>query len=254
MAEVEFRVDGHVAVMTINRPQARNAMNMTVVHGLVDGYAEIARNPDIRIGILTGAGGHFCAGMDLKGFAESGERIDTSGLPFGRAASPLMTKPMIAAIEGYAVAGGFELALTCDLIVASRTAKMGLPEAKRGLVAAGGGMVKMARQAPMRAAMEMVLTGDPMEAEQLHAWGVVNRLTEPGGALAEALALAERIAENSPLALRVSMQVVRGAQDWPPSQAMDLQNELTAPVFASDDPLEGAKAFAEKRKPRWTTS
>ena len=251
MSEVEFKVEGHIAVLTINRPEARNAMNPAVARGLGEGYAEIVANPDIRVGVLTGAGGYFCAGMDLRAFI-AGETFDTSGIPYGGAANRVVTKPMIAAVEGYALAGGFELAMTCDLIVAARTARFGLPEVKRGLVASGGGLAKLPRQTPVRVAMEMILTGAPMDAERLYAHGVVNRLAPEGGALAAALALAAEIAENGPLALQVSLDVARRALDWPVSEAFDRQREFTAPVFQSADAREGALAFAEKRKPNWT--
>ncbi|HXQ47743.1 MAG TPA: crotonase/enoyl-CoA hydratase family protein [Caulobacteraceae bacterium] len=251
MSEIEFRLEGHTAVMTVNRPQARNAINAAVARGLSDGYARIVADPAIRVGVLTGAGGHFCSGMDLKAFV-AGEAIDISGVPYGGANNRVVNKPMIAAVEGSALAGGFELALTCDLIVASRAARFGLPEVKRGLVASGGGLVKLTRQAPVRVAMEMLLTGEPMDAERLHAHGVVNRLAPEGEALAVALALADTIAANGPLALEVTMIVARRALDWPASEAFDRQREFTAPVFQSADAREGALAFAEKRKPRWT--
>jgi enoyl-CoA hydratase len=251
MSDVEFRTEGHTGVITINRPQARNAINAAVGRGLSEAYGQIADDPAIRVGVLTGAGGYFCAGMDLKAFV-AGEAIDISGVPYGGANNRVLDKPMIAAVEGAAFAGGFELAMTCDLIVASRTARFGLPEVKRGLVASGGGMVRLTREAPVRVAMEMLLTGDPMDAETLHRHGVVNRLAPDGGALDVALELADRIAENGPLALEVTMIVARRARDWLASEAFDRQREFTAPVFASADAREGALAFAEKRKPNWT--
>ena len=251
MSAVEFQVEGHLAIMTINRPEARNATNAEVARGLSAGYAEIIGNRNIRVGVLTGAGGTFSAGMDLKAFA-AGEAIDVRGVPFGGADNVVVTKPMIAAVEGYALAGGFELALTCDLIVASRTAKFGLPEVKRGLVAAGGGLVRLPRQAPYRLVLEMALTGDLFDAEALHALGVVNRLASPGAALDMAREIAARIAENSPQALAVTLDVIRRSLDWPYSEAFDRQREFTAPVFRSADAREGALAFAEKRKPNWS--
>jgi enoyl-CoA hydratase len=251
MSEVEFRVEGHTAVITINRPEARNSINAAVGRGLSEAYGRIVGDPAIRVGVLTGAGGYFCAGMDLKAFV-AGEAIDISGVPYGGANNRVVNKPMIAAVEGFAMAGGFELAMTCDLIVASRTAKFGLPEVKRGLVASGGGLVRLTREAPMRVAMEMLLTGDAVDAETLHLHGVVNRLAPEGEALGVAMELAGRIAENGPMALEVTMIVARRARDWPASEAFDRQRELTAPVFASADAREGALAFAEKRKPNWT--
>jgi len=251
MSAVEFRIEGHIAVMTINRPEARNALNGAVADGLGAGFSEIERNPEIRCGILTGAGGTFCSGMDLKAFV-AGETINTRGIPFGGKDNAKVSKPLIAAVEGFVLAGGFELALTCDLIVASRTAKFGLPEVKRGLVAAGGGLVHLPRQAPVRIALEMALTGDPMDAETLHMHGVVNRLAPEGGALVAAIALAERIAENGPLALAVTKKVITESLDWPASETFDRQTPFTAPIFRTADAREGAKAFAEKRKPNWT--
>jgi enoyl-CoA hydratase len=251
MAAVEFRIEGHVAVITINRPEAKNAMNGAVATGLGEAYAEIVANPEIRVGILTGAGGTFCSGMDLKAFI-AGEKIDASGVPFGGVDNRVVTKPMIAAVEGYALAGGFELALTCDMIIASRAAKFGLPEVKRGLVAAGGGLVKMPRQAPYRIAMEMALTGDAYDAELMLSYGVINKVTEPGEALNAALELANKIAENGPLALAATKRIITMSLDWPNSQSYDLQRGFTAPVFQSADAREGATAFAEKRKPNWT--
>lgn len=253
MSAVEFRIERNVAIMTINRPEARNALNGAVGEGLGAGYAEIMANPEIRVGVITGAGGTFCSGMDLKAFV-AGEKIDTSGIPYGGKDNAVVTKPMIAAIEGYALAGGFELALTCDLLVASRAAKFGLPEVKRGLVAAGGGLVRLPRQAPIRIALEMALTGDMMDAETLHMHGLVNRLTDEGAALDVAIELAVKIAENGPLALAVTKQVISKSLDWPDSEAFDRQKEFTAPVFQSADAREGATAFAEKRKPKWTSA
>jgi enoyl-CoA hydratase len=251
MSEVEFKIDGHIAVMTINRPQARNALNAAVATGLGEAFAEINRNPEIRVGILTGAGGHFCSGMDLKAFI-AGEKIDTSGIPYGGAANVVVTKPLIAAVEGFALAGGFELALVCDLIVASRASKFGLPEVKRGLVAAGGGLVRLPRQGPIRFALEMALTGDAYDAETCLQHGLINRLAPEGEALAVALELAGRIAQNAPLALAASKKIIRTSLDWLDSESFDRQKEITQPVFASADAREGAIAFAEKRPPKWT--
>ena len=251
MADLDFSVSDGVAVMTLNRPQARNALNASVFQGLAEGFREIVRNPQIRVGVLTGAGGTFCSGMDLKAFVR-GETMDPSGVPFGGRDNVVVDKPLIAAVEGYALAGGFELALTCDLIVASRSAKFGLPEVKRGLVAAGGGLVRLPRQAPARMAMEMLLTGDMYDAETLYMRGLINRVTEEGGALTAALALAATIAGNGPLAVAASKRIVRMSLDWPASEAFDRQKEFTVPVRESADAIEGARAFAEKRKPLWT--
>lgn len=251
MAAVEFRIEGEVAVMTLNRPEARNALNGAVMQGLGEGYAEIVRNPAIRVGVLAGAGGNFCSGMDLKAFA-SGEKMDVSGIPYGGANNVVVDKPIIAAIEGYALAGGFELAMLCDLIVASRTAKFGLPETKRGLVPGGGGLVRLPRLAPMRVAMEMVLTGDTYDADTLHQHGLINRVVGEGGAFAAAMDLANKIAANGPVAVSVVKKVMQMAADWPTSESFDRQREYVAPVFLTNDAKEGARAFAEKRAPKWT--
>lgn len=253
MDAVEYSVVDGVAIITLNRPDARNAINGALAAGMGHAFGEIVRSADVRVAILTGAGGTFCSGMDLKAFV-AGESIDVSGIPFGGSEHRVVEKPLIAAVEGYALAGGFELALTCDLIVASRTAKFGLPEVKRGLVAAGGGLVKLPRQTSLRVANEMVLTGNMYDADFLERHGLVNLVTDEGCALERALELAGRIAENGPLAVAVSKMVLKEALDWPASEGFDRQREFTAPVFKSADALEGATAFAQKRKPRWTAA
>ncbi len=251
MAAVEFEVKDGVAVMTLNRPEAKNALDGAIFEGLRAGYAEINRNPEIRVGVLTGAGGTFCSGMDLKAFVR-GEKMDSTGVPYGGKANVVVEKPTIAAVEGYAVAGGFELALTCDMIVAARSAKFGIPEVRRGLCASGGGLVKLPRQATLRVAMEMALTGDFYDAESLQQRGVINRVTPDGEALKGALELAAKIAANGPLAVAASRKVILASLEWPVSEAMDRQKEITVPVRGSNDAREGATAFAEKRPPRWT--
>jgi enoyl-CoA hydratase len=200
--------------------------------------------------VLTGAGGTFCAGMDLKAFAR-GERPRIEGRGFAGLTEAPPAKPLIAAVEGWALAGGCELALTADLIVAARDARFGIPEVKRGLFAAGGGVLRLAKALPYQRAMEMALTGDPLSAEEAHRFGLVNMLTEPGGALAGARALAARIAANGPLAVRASKQLIAGSVGWTDRAALDAQQELADTVFASADALEGARAFAEKRPPVW---
>jgi enoyl-CoA hydratase len=239
-----------VAVITINRPEARNAVDRTVAEGLAAAIDELEARSDVVIGILTGAGGTFCAGMDLKAFTR-GERPSIPGRGFGGVAERPPSKPLIAAVEGWALAGGCELVLSCDLIVASRAAKFGLPEVKRGLVAAGGGLLRLPKTLPYQLAMQVALTGDPLTAEVAHAHGLVNELTEPGGALAGARALAARVAANGPLAVRATKQLVAGAIRWTDAEAFANQVEITAPVFKSADAQEGALAFAEKRAPVW---
>jgi len=243
-------VDG-VLVVTINRPDARNAINTETAVAIGAAMDRLDDDGTLVAGVITGAGGTFCAGMDLKAFL-AGERPSIPGRGFAGIVEQPPVKPVIAAIEGYAIAGGFEIALACDMLVAAEDAKFGLPEVKRGLVAAGGGLVRLPRQAPLRIALEMALTGDIYDAETLQRMGMINRLTEEGGALAAAIELGERIAANAPLALAVTKKVIRQSLDWPNSQSYDLQREFTSPVFQTNDAKEGATAFAQKRAPKWT--
>lgn len=243
--------DGATLVITINRPRVRNAVNAAVAQGLAAAVAALDADPTITVGILTGAGGYFCAGMDLKAFlAGENMRVDGGGFA-GFTRNPPET-PLIAAVEGFALAGGCELALACDLIVASEEASFGLPEVKRGLAAAAGGLMRLPRRIPEAVAMEVALTGDPLPATEAHRFGLVNRLTPAGEALAGARELAARITVNGPLAVRASKRVVANAQDWGPETMWERQAEIVDPVLGSDDAREGAAAFAEKRAPRWT--
>ncbi|MCC0056233.1 MAG: crotonase/enoyl-CoA hydratase family protein [Rhodobiaceae bacterium] len=241
--------DGIITI-TINRPEARNAVNRDVAYGVCAAVDELDHRDDLRVGILTGAGGNFCAGMDLKAFLR-GEvtRVKHRGI-FGIARTP-PDKPLIAAVEGYALAGGFEAVLACDLLVAARDAKFGLPEAKRGLAAAAGGLIRLPRVIPKRIAMEMALTGDMMEADRLFQFGLINRMTEPGGALAEARKLAQSIVANAPMSIAASKRVVNEQVDWSLDEMFARQEDITAPVLKSEDAREGAAAFAEKRAPNW---
>ena len=250
MAEVEFQVIDGVAVITLNRPEARNSLNGAVMDGLRAAFGQVVADPVIRVAILTGEGGMFCSGMDLKAFAR-GETIDGRGLPFSGEDTLVLDKPLIAAVEGYCLAGGFEVALSCDLIVSSRTAKFGLPEVKRGLAAAGGGLVRLPRQAPWRIALELALTGEMVDADRMERHGVINLLTDEGQALDGAMRLAATIAANGPLAVAASKKVMLSAVSWDPAEALTLQKPFMDPVFASEDAREGATAFAEKRKPVW---
>ncbi|WP_137389623.1 crotonase/enoyl-CoA hydratase family protein [Rhodoligotrophos defluvii] len=250
MAEVNFSERDGIAIIEINRPEARNAVNRAVAEGIAQAVQTLDRRDDLRVGILTGAGGTFCSGMDLKAFLR-GEKVTIEGRGFAGLVQAPPKKPLIAAAEGYVLAGGFELALTCDLIVASREAKFGLPEVKRGLVANAGGMIRLPRQIPQRIAMELVLTGDMISAERAERYGLVNRVVEPGTALEEALKLARAIVENGPMAVAVSKRVVLESQDWSTTEMFQRQQEITAPIFTSEDAREGATAFAEKRKPVW---
>jgi len=239
-----------VGVLTLNRPEARNAVDLATTEALAAAVDEFEARDDVAVLVLTGAGGTFCAGMDLKAFAR-GERPRIEGRGFAGLTEAPPVKPLIAAVEGWALAGGCELVLTADLVVAARDARFGIPEVKRGLFAAGGGVLRLAKALPYQRAMEMALTGDPLPAEEAHRFGLVNVLTEPGGALAGARDLAARIAANGPLAVRASKQLVAGSVGWTDRAALDAQVELADAVFGSADALEGARAFAEKRAPVW---
>ncbi len=248
---VLVEVDDGLVIITINRPEVRNAIDGAVSYGVCAAVDDLDARPDLGVGILTGAGGTFCSGMDLKAFVRGeSTRVKHRGL-MGIARTPT-DKPLIAAVEGYALAGGFEAVLACDLVVAARDATFGLPEAKRGLAAAAGGLIRLPRLVPERVALEMALTGDPVDATFLHAHGLVNRVTEPGGALAEATRLARRILANAPLSVAAAKRVVREQRDWPTAEGFDRQEPITAAVIASEDAQEGARAFAEKREPQWT--
>jgi len=251
MAEaVLTEVDGGIAVITINRPEARNAVNGEVARGIAAAVDEFDGAGDVRVLIITGAGGTFSAGMDLKGFL-AGDAPVAAGRGFGGIAERPPVKPVIAAVEGYALAGGFELALSCDLIVASDTAKFGLPEVRRGLVAGAGGLLRLPRRVPYHLAMEIALTGERFTAARLHQAGLVSRLTGAGQALAEARELAAQVARGAPLALAATKRVIVESADWDSGEAFARQGEVIRPVFTSADAMEGAAAFAEKRAPVW---
>lgn len=243
-------IDG-VQVITVNRPEAKNAINLETAQALVAALDDLDSRDDVSIGILTGAGGTFSAGMDLKAFAQSGQRPNIEGRGFAGLTERPPRKPLIAAVEGYALAGGFEMALASDLIVSAHNAKFGLPEVKRGLVAGAGGLLRLPRRLPYHIAMEFILTGEMLTAERAHGYGLVNRLTEPGQALEGALALARVIAENGPLAVQTAKRIVSQSTDWEQEGMFDRQRPLIAHIFASADAKEGATAFAEKRKPVW---
>ncbi|MER6951439.1 crotonase/enoyl-CoA hydratase family protein [Nonomuraea sp. NPDC000554] len=248
--EVLVEESSGVAVITINRPAARNAVNGAVARGIAEALDTLDARPEISAYVLTGAGGTFCAGMDLKGFL-SGDLPVVEGRGFGGLAEAPPKKPLVAAVEGYALAGGFELALSCDLVVASTEAKFGLPEPKRGLVAGAGGIMRLPRRIPYHVAMEIALTGDHYPASRLYELGLVNRVTEPGQALEGALELARKIAANAPLALAATKKVIIESQDWPLDEMFKRQGPIIHPVFGSKDAMEGAAAFAEKRAPQW---
>jgi enoyl-CoA hydratase len=252
MAEeaVLTEADGGVLLITLNRPDARNAINAALAAGVAAALDRLDGDDEIKVGILTGAGRGFSAGMDLKAFvAGESPHVEGRGLAGITQAPP--RKPIIAAIEGFAVAGGLEIALACDLIVAARGAKLGIPEAKRSLVAAAGGLLRLPRRMPYHLAMEMALTGDPITAERGFEVGLVNRLAEPGEAVASARELATAIAANGPLALEASKRILLEAPGWSEDELWQRQGEIVGPVLGSEDAREGATAFAEKRDPVW---
>jgi enoyl-CoA hydratase len=250
MTPVRAEPDGTVLVVTIDRPEARNAVNLAVAEGIAAAMDRLDEDDGLRAGILTGAGRTFCAGMDLKAFV-AGERPYVGDRGFAGITQRAARKPLIAAVEGWALAGGFEVALSCDLIVAARDARFGIPEVKRGLLAAGGALLRLPRRIPYHLAMELALTGEPIGAERASEIGVVSRLTEPGEALGGALELARLIARNGPLAIDATKRIVGAAADWPADEAWHRQGEIAGPVFNSEDAREGATAFAEKRDPVW---
>lgn len=241
---------GNVLIITLNRPHVRNAVNGELAAGLADALDALDADDTLTAGVLTGAGGFFCAGMDLGAFAK-GESPWIDGRGFGGIAQRASEKPLIAAIEGFAVAGGLEIALSCDLIVAAAGAKLGIPETKRSLVAAAGGLLRLPRRMPYHAVMELALTGDPMSAERMHSFGVVNRVADPGTALDVALELAEKLAQNGPLALVASKRIIQEQSDWSLEEMWAKQGEIAGPVLVSEDAREGAIAFKEKRDPVW---
>ncbi len=228
----------------------RNAVNAAVAAGIAGALEELDGDAELSVGILTGAGGFFCAGMDLGAFVK-GESPWFGDRGFAGIAQRASVKPLIAAIEGFAVAGGMEIALACDLIVAARGAKLGIPEAKRSLVAAGGALLRLPRRMPYHVVMELALTGDPLPAERFHEFGVVNRLAEPGSAVDVALELAGQLAKNGPLALIASKRILQEQFDWSSAEMWEAQSAISEPVFTSEDAKEGATAFKEKRSPVW---
>lgn len=252
MAEdVRVEVSDRIGIITMNRPDARNAVNTSMSKGVAAAVDDLVARDDVTVIILTGAGGTFCAGMDLKAFA-GGERPAIPGRGLAGITEAGVGKPLIAAVEGYALAGGFELALAADIIVASRTAVFGFPEVARGLVASGGGLLRIAKVMPLGAAMDVVLTGSRFDAEAAHGYGLVTRLTEPGDALAGAVALGRQIAANAPLAVRLSKEILAGAVRWVDPEMYAWQRSVAEPSFTSEDAKEGVRAFAEKRPPVWT--
>jgi enoyl-CoA hydratase len=240
-------VRGRVLLITLNRPEAMNAINTPLAQGLLAAVARLDGDDGLTAGVVTGAGRGFCSGMDLKAFATSGPPVGL-GEFFEQGAR----KPLIAAIEGFALAGGLELALSCDLLVAANNVKLGIPEVGVGLFAAGGAVLRLPDRLPYAVAMEMAITGDPITAERAHQFGLVSRLAEPGGAVEAAMALAERIARNAPLSVAATKTIIKGTRGMTESEAWAFQRPFVAQVFSSEDAKEGPRAFAEKRPPNWS--
>ena len=249
MSEVLTEVRDGVLIVTLNRPEAKNAATKLLSELVAAAMDRLDGEDDLRVGIITGAGGTFCSGMDLKGFLR-GETPFVAGRGFAGLTEAPPKKPLIAAVNGYALAGGFEIMLSCDLVVANKDAKFGIPEAKRGLAAAAGGLVRLPRQIPPRLAMELALTGDFMTAARAYEMGLINRVTE-GDALDGALELAASITANGPLAVARSKQVIVESREWSEAEMWTKQSEMLGNLFMTADAREGAAAFAEKRKPNW---
>jgi len=253
MAAVELERRDRVAVATINRPDARNAVNGDVANGMEAILDELEADDAIQAVVITGRGPTFCAGADLKKVAKGeGGDLATKRGGFGGIVTRQFPKPLIAAVNGPALAGGFEVVLACDLVVAAEDAVFGLPEAKRGLFAAAGGLIRLPKRVPLALATEIAITGDPIDATRAFQLGLVNRLVPADQVVDAAIELAGRIAGNGPLAVKNSLKMVREAGDLTEEQAWPRNYELAMEVFASKDSIEGATAFAEKREPRWT--
>lgn len=250
--EVLTEASNGVLTITINRPKAKNAVNAAVAEGIAAAIDELDGNDQLTVGILTGAGGTFCAGMDLKAFL-TGERAspEVQKRGFGGLVSAPPKKPLIGALEGYILAGGLELSLACDMTVCSESSKFGIPEVKRGLVAAAGGVVALPRIIPKRVAVEMALTGDPISAQRAYELGLVNHVVAEGEVMSKARELADAIAANGPLAVAASKRCIEESEDWLASEMLTKQMPIVTPVFQSEDAQEGPKAFAEKRAPVW---
>lgn len=241
---------GSVLIMTINRPEAKNALDGAVSVGLAAALDELDSDDRLHVGVLTGAGGTFSAGMDLKAFIR-GDQIVVGDRGLGGLTKQPPRKPLVAAVEGWALAGGFEMLLACDLIVAGETARFGVPEVKRALVAGAGAALLLAQRIPQALALEILLTGEPFDAARALDLGLVNRVVPEGDALAEAVKLAELISANGPYAVAVTKQIAKSARDWSRAEMWEKQDEIMLPVFDSEDAKEGALAFAEKRAPVW---
>ncbi len=252
---IEYELDNHIATITINRPEARNAVNGAVATGIEEAIDAIEENDDAWIGILTGArtpkGWIFSAGADLKEISTNPGAMMTERGGFAGIVQRERSKPIIAAVDGPALAGGTEIVLSCDLVVASDTATFGIPEVKRNLVAGAGGLFRLPRKLPRNIAMELALTGDPIDATRAHHFGLVNHLCAEGEALATARELAGRVAKSAPLAVRESRAIMLAATDQPDEVGWKLSGEGMMKMFGTEDFTEGITAFAEKRDPVW---
>ncbi len=247
--ELQTREEDGVLIITINRPEAKNAMNKAAAEGIAEALDRLDSDDNLRVGILTGAGGTFCSGMDLKGFLR-GESPSIEGRGFGGLVQAPPKKPLIAAVEGFALAGGLELMIACDMVVANSGSKFGIPEAKRGLAAGAGGLMLLPDLIPQKIAMELALTGDFIDAARAYELGLVNRVTD-GDVMEAAMELARSINDNGPLAVRISKQIIVESRSWAREDRWDEQAKLLPIVFMSEDAREGPTAFAEKRKPNW---
>jgi enoyl-CoA hydratase len=248
--EVLVERRGAVQVITINRPTKKNALDAGVAAGVAAAVDELDESDELRVGVLTGAGGTFSAGMDLKAWLR-GETPAIEGRGLCGISMTPPRKPLIAAVEGGALAGGFELVLACDLVVAGRGARFGVPEVKRSLVAAGGAALLLPQRVPRAVALELLLTGESMDAARAADVGLVNRVVDDGKALDAAVGLAEVIGANGPLAVAATKQIVQSVPSWTPEEMWDRQEDVVAPVFGSEDAREGSTAFAERRPPVW---
>ena len=250
---VEYDVRGRIGLIRINRPEARNAVNSAVASGMEAAIDKLESDPDTWVGVVTGEGPVFSAGADLKAIAAGeGSSLSTPGGGFAGITRKARTKPLIAAVDGPALAGGCEIALSCDLIVASTAATFGLPEVKRSLVAAAGGLFRLPRALPPKIAMEIVLTGDPIPAERAYEFGLVNEVVEEGEALNAAMAMAERICANAPVAVRLSREIVLAADVADDDSLWKMSARAMRSVMETEDFNEGPRAFIEKRPPNWS--
>jgi enoyl-CoA hydratase len=249
---VEYEVRGRVALLTINRPEARNAVNGAVANGMEEAIDRLEADDEVWVGIVTGTGPVFSAGADLKAVADgTAAQMSTKRGGFAGIARRERTKPLIAAVNGAALAGGCEIVLSCDLVVASTESRFGIPEVKRSLVAGAGGLFRLPRALPKNVAMELALTGDPIDAQRAYDLGLVNRLAEPDTLIETAIALADQICANAPLAVRASRDIVLRGMLADDDTAWRITNEAFAAVAQSEDFAEGPRAFIEKRAPAW---